>query len=123
MNPKFDPATPLFLSIAKWLEDAILAGTYKEEEKVPSTTEIALSYNLNPATALKGVNMLVSGEILHKKRGLGMYVSKGAVRKLQKKRQGQFYDDYVTPLISEANRLQITNDDLRDMIENGIAKK
>ena len=119
MQPTFDSQKPLFLSIADWLEDAILAGIYEEEGQVPSITEISVQYNLNPATALKGVNILVDSGLLYKKRGLGMFVTKGARAKLLEQRHHEFFDDYVRPLVNEAKRLEIENAKLKDMIERG----
>ena len=119
MQPNFDPQKPLFHSISEWLEDAILAGVYNEEKQVPSITEISVQYNINPATALKGVNMLVDAGLLYKKRGLGMFVSTGAQDKLRGKRREQFYEGYVKPLTTEARRLEIGKTDLKDMVERG----
>jgi len=119
MQPIFDHQKPLFQSIAEWLKDAILANIYKEEEQVPSITEISLQYNINPATALKGVNQLVDSGLLYKKRGLGMFVSTGARDKLLDQRHEKFFDDYVEPLVSEAKNLQISADNLKEMIERG----
>jgi len=117
MQPTFDPQKPLFQSIAEWLEDTIISGIYKEGEQVPSITEISVLYNLNPATALKGVNLLVDSGLLYKKRGMGMFVSEGARTKLLERRQEQFYTDFVLPLKLEARRLQINKKELNKMIE------
>jgi len=119
MQPIFDPQKPLFQSIAEWLKDAILAGVYKEEHQVPSITEISVQYNINPATALKGVNQLVDSGLIYKKRGLGMFVSTGARDKLLSQRQDKFFGDYVKPLVSEAKNLHIGADNLKEMIERG----
>lgn len=59
----------IYLQIARMLEDDILRGIYQEEEQVPSTNELARGYNINPATAAKGINMLVADGILYKKEG------------------------------------------------------
>lgn len=119
MQPNFDTQQPLFHSIANWLEDAILAGIYEEEGQVPSITEISKQYNLNPATALKGINLLVDSGLLYKKRGLGMFVSAGARTKLLQQRHHEFFDDYVRPLVAEAARLEINRSELQEMIERG----
>jgi len=119
MKPTFDSQKALFLSIAEWLEDAILAGIYEEEGQVPSITEISVQYNLNPATALKGVNILVDSGLLYKKRGLGMFVSSGARTKLLEQRHHVFFDDYIRPLVNEAKRLEIEDARLKEMIERG----
>ena len=52
----------IYLQIARMLEDDILRGIYQEEEQVPSTNELARGYNINPATAAKGINTLVAIE-------------------------------------------------------------
>ena len=121
MQPIFDPHKPIFQSIAEWLKDAILASIYKEEEQVPSITEISMQYNINPATALKGVNQLVDSGLIYKKRGMGMFVSAGAREKLLSQRQEQFYTDYIEPLVNEAKNLQIGPESLIKMIERGYA--
>ena len=119
MQPTFSPQKPIFQSIAEWLEDAILSDIFKESEQVPSITEISVQYNINPATALKGVTLLVDSGLLYKKRGMGMFVSEGARAKLLRRRQEQFFTDYVQPLIHEARRLQINDKSLHAMIERG----
>ena len=121
MKPNFNQQKPLFQSIAEWLEDAILSGIFKESEQVPSITEISVQYNINPATALKGVNLLVDSGLLYKKRGMGMFVAGGARSKLLERRQEQFFNDYIQPLIYEARRLQIKNQDLQAMMERGFS--
>ena len=69
---------PIFIQISKAIEDEILTDNIKEDEQVPSTTELSRLYNINPATVLKGMNILVDKNVLYKKRGLGMFVSSGA---------------------------------------------
>lgn len=113
---------PIFIQIAEGIEDGILTGAFPEESQIPSITEFSVNYKINPATALKGINLLVDEEIVFKRRGVGMFVAKGAVSKLQKKRQNQFYDNYVSRLVEEAKRLGITSDEIIAMIERGFVQ-
>ena len=99
MKLDLDQEKPIFIQIAEGIEDGILTGAFPEESQIPSITEFSVNYKINPATALKGINLLVDEEIVFKKRGVGMFVAKGAVSKLQKKRQNQFYDNYVSRLV------------------------
>lgn len=108
---------PIFMQIKEGLEDAILTGTYEEESQVPSTTELSNHFQINPATALKGINELVNEEILYKKRGIGVFVKTGAVDIIRKKRQGSFKEDYLLPLLKEAKRLDIDNETVIKLIE------
>jgi GntR family transcriptional regulator len=108
---------PIFLQLAEALEDYILKGVFPEETQVPSTTELAISLKLNPATTNRAVNQLVSEGILYKKRGIGMFVSTGAREVIAAKRQSTFYENYVLPLIAESHNLGISTADLISMIE------
>lgn len=122
MNLSFDDERPIFIQLAEQLEDAILSGAFPEETQIPSTTEISISYKINPATALKGINMLVDSGVVYKKRGVGMFVAAGAVKKLFEKRKQEFSDKYISTLITEAKRLNLTKEDIFSMIERGFGE-
>jgi len=115
----FEDERPIFVQIAEGIEDAVLAGAFLEESQIPSTTEISVSYKINPATALKGINLLVDSGILFKKRGVGMFVAPGSTKKLIEKRRNLFYENYITRLIDEAKRLGIAQTEITAMIERG----
>ncbi len=117
VHPSIDK--PIFLQIAEQLEDSIFTGVFPEETKIPSTNEIAALLNINPHTVLKGMNLLVEEDIIYKKRGLGMFVKTGAVEKIRQKRQGQFYEQYIAALIREAEKLQMSKEDIMALIERG----
>lgn len=115
-----DANRPIFGQIAERIEEDILAGRLAEEEQVPSTNQFATLYQINPATAAKGVNLLVDQGILYKKRGLGMYVSSGARAKLLEKRRERFFEQYVVPMLQEAEKLGITMEQLTEMIQRRV---
>ena len=117
VHPSIDK--PIFLQIAEQLEDSIFTGVFPEETKIPSTNEVAAVLNINPHTVLKGMNLLVDEDIIYKKRGLGMFVKTGAVEKIRQKRQGQFYEQYIAALILEAEKLQMSKEDIMALIERG----
>ena len=122
MKIDFGSQTPIFLQLSQGLEDEILSGVYREGEQIPTITELAASYKINPATALKGINLLVDAGIVYKKRGIGMFVSQGALQLLKEKRQDEFFQQYVLPMVQEAKRLSIQPETLRDWIERGFAE-
>ena len=107
----------IYIQISEMIETDICRGILLEEEKVPSTNELAKLYTINPAKAAKGVNILVDEGILYKKRGIGMFVSKGAKVMILNKRKGAFYENYVKSLIEEAKSIGITTKELIKMIE------
>ena len=122
MKLNFDDEKPVFLQIAEGMEEAILTGVFQEESQIPSTTELSVTYKINQATALKGINLLVDAGIVYKKRGVGMFVAEGAVRKLRQKRKDQFYENFVSRLVEEAKKLEITDVEIISMIERGFSK-
>ncbi len=122
MKLDLDQEKPIFIQIAEGIEDGILTGAFPEESQIPSITEFSVNYKINPATALKGINLLVDEAVIFKKRGVGMFVAQGAVSKLKRKRQDQFYDNYVSRLVEEAKRLGITSDEIIAMIERGFVQ-
>ena len=65
----------IYLQISEMIENDILRDIILEEERVPSTNEMAKLYSINPATAAKGINILVEENVLYKKRGIGMFVA------------------------------------------------
>lgn len=108
---------PIFIQISKAIEDEILTDGIKEDEQVPSTTELSRLYNINPATVLKGMNILVDKNILYKKRGLGMFVNSGAKNTIKLLRKESFKNKVIKNLIEEANKLDIDKDELLEMIK------
>lgn len=120
MLTHLDSERPIFIQIAEAIEDAIISGVFIEESQIPSTTEISVKYKINPATVLKGMNLLVDGGIIYKKRGIGMFVSEDAVQRLTEKRKNQFFEAYVISLIKEANKLKFSKEDIMNMIERGF---
>ncbi|MDX5680699.1 GntR family transcriptional regulator [Clostridioides difficile] len=109
---------PIFIQIARAIEDEILSNGIKEEEQVPSTTELSKLYKINPATVLKGINILVDQNILYKKRGIGMFVSDGAKTIIKEARKENFKHNFVKNLLQEANKLEINREELVDIIIN-----
>jgi len=111
----------LFLQIAESVEDAIVDGSLAEEAQAPSTNELAGFYRINPATAAKGVAMLVEKGVLYKRRGIGMFVAPGAREHLLAERRSAFADRFVDPLLAEARKLGLGPDDLALLIRDRAA--
>lgn len=116
MSLILDGEKPIFQQIREQIEDAIVEGLIQPEERIPSINEFAKQYQINPATANKGVNELVDRGIIYKKRGVGMYVSANAREILIEERKTSFEQSFLLPLVSEASRLGITIEELKVMI-------
>jgi DNA-binding transcriptional regulator YhcF (GntR family) len=116
--PPLDEGTPLFVQIAEQLADDIVDGVLAEGARAPSTNELAAFYRINPATAAKGINMLVDEAVLEKRRGIGMFVASGAREQLRAGRRKRFAEQYLDPMLGEAKRLGIDTDTLVSLIQD-----
>lgn len=111
-----DESRPIFQQIAEKIENDIISGILPEESQVPSTNEFAAFLRINPATAGKGVGLLVDAGVLYKKRGIGMFVAEGARARIVNARRARFRDEYLAPLLAEAGKLGIDREQLVRLI-------
>lgn len=107
---------PLFRQLATQISNDIVAGTFAEGDLIPSTNEYAAFWKMNPATANKGVNILVDEGILTKRRGIGMVVAEGALATLQNRHRTVFREEHVRSLVAEARRLGLTETEVTGLI-------
>jgi len=116
LNTPFNDNKPIFLQIKELIEDQIVNDQLKENEQIPSTTQLVNFYKINHLTISKGINLLVENGIIYKKRGVGMFVAEGAKEKLLTQRKEQFLDQYLLPMIQEAKKLGISKEDISNMM-------
>lgn len=119
MQFHFNESTPLYQQIASQLEEMIFTGGFDKGSQVPSTTQLSQQLHINPATVLKGMNILVDAGLIEKHRGRGMFVRTGARQKIMEERKESFYKDYVKTLLVEAHKLGINKQHLVELIERG----
>lgn len=122
MQFSFDSSEPIYRQIADQIEETIVTGGFEEEEQIPSTTEISKEFHINPATVLKGMNLVVTKGLLEKRRGLGMFVTKGARERILEEKRGAFYTDYVKSLVNEAKSLNISEEELITQVKRGFSE-
>lgn len=112
----------IFQQIAEHVEDSIIDGTLAEDDQAPSTNELAAFYRINPATAAKGIALLVDKGILTKRRGIGMFVTPGARDRVLAERESAFADAFVEPLLAEALKLGLSVNGVIDLIRARSAR-
>lgn len=117
MKGEFNADKPIYIQVREKIEDQIINRQLKTDDQAPSINQLVNYYKINHATVSKGINQLVEEEILFKKRGIGMFVSEGAREKLLEKRRKSFVKDYIVTLIQEANKLEITNEEILTYIK------
>ena len=113
-----DDSKPIYVQIAEWLETEILSGNFQVDDKVYSQYQLAEMFTINPATAGKGLTLLVEDEILYKRRGLGMFIADHARERILQKRKEQTLKKLVIDLVDEAERLGVGEAELVELIQN-----
>ncbi|TYS13332.1 GntR family transcriptional regulator [Rossellomorea vietnamensis] len=117
MSQPFDDNRPIFIQIKERIEDQIVNDQLQEHDQIPSTTQLVKFYKINHLTIAKGINLLVDAGIIYKKRGVGMFVAQGAKELLVEHRKEGFVDQYMLPLIQEAEKLGISENELVDLLK------
>jgi GntR family transcriptional regulator len=122
LKASLDESQPIFQQIAQIIMDEIIDGYLQEEEKIPSENELSRFYNINRATVRNGLQSLVDAELIYKQRGIGMFVKKGAKKKLLAERQKKFGADYLLPMMKEAERIGLSSEAVIEMIDEEVKK-
>ena len=92
MRIDFNNIKPIYIQVADAIEDDIITGKLAEGDAVYSQLTLSKELKINPATAAKGINQLVSKGILQKQRGLSMTVAIGSKdRLLDERRETEIY--------------------------------
>lgn len=107
---------PIYIRIIEGIKDAILNEDVKEDEQLPSTTKLSSEYSINILTVNKAMNKLVQEGLVYKKRGIGMFVKKGAKKQLIDERRKTFKERYIKATIIEAKRLEFTVEEIQQMV-------
>lgn len=116
MYVNLDSTTPIYIQIAEWLQHEIVAGRLQNDDKVYSQYQLAELFNVNPATAGKGLTILLEEQLLYKKRGLGMFVTPNAKDRILSKRRNETLTKMAQNLVVEAKRLLVSDEELLELI-------
>lgn len=112
-----EAAAPLFQQVADLIADAIVDDSLAEGDQAPSTNELAAFHSINPATARKGLSLLVDQGVLEKRRGRGMFVVPGGREVILQLRRETFVSAYVVPMVDEAAKLDMDRAHVRTLVE------
>ncbi len=108
---------PIYVQIADAIEDDIISDRLSEGGNCYSQLIIAKELKVNPATAAKGINLLVSRGILEKKRGQAMTVAIDAKGRIIMRRKEEVFGKMVEELVNTAKQLDLPKDYVLKAIE------
>ena len=122
MKISFDSLKPVYIQIAEAIWDDIISGKLPEGSPAYSQLIIARELNVNPATAAKGINVLVSKGILEKQRGASMVVTHGALNRLLSERRENGFRELLSNLVSEAVKIGLSESEVIEEIKKMFDK-
>ena len=123
MLVNLDPqdARPLYLQIMDEVRRAIVVGTLRAEDPLPSVRELAAELVVNPRTVSQAYQELEREGVIYVRRGQGTFVSP-SVRRNASERRGLAMAVAKRALL-EARRNGVTTEELVSMIEKLAAKE
>ena len=104
----------IYIQMADRLCDEILAGKYKDDDRIPSVREYAVMLEVNANTAVKAYDELSRANIIYNKRGLGYFVTPGAKKQILKERKQEFMKNRLPELFRQMQLLGITIEDVAE---------
>ena len=110
MRINFDGMKPIYVQIADAVEDEIILGKLGEGEPAYSQLALSREFNINPATAARGINLLVQKGVLKKQRGLSMTVAGGARQRILEEKREKEFSEAVDALVEQARKIGLSED-------------
>lgn len=111
----FKESKAIYLQIADRICDEILLGQYEEEGRIPSVREYAAVVEVNANTAMRTYEYLQSQQIIFNKRGIGYFVSVGAVRLILSLRRETFLKEELEYFFKQLYTLDIPMNEIEKM--------
>ncbi len=101
------------MQIGDYVCNNILRKTWKEQEKIPSVRELAVSVEVNPNTVLRTYNNLQEKGIIYNKRGIGYFVDDNAYKAVRKMKTEDFVKNELPHIFKIMDLLDLSFDDLK----------
>jgi GntR family transcriptional regulator len=102
--------------IYRQLKDRVIAmmldGVLKPGDALPSVRQVAAEYQLNPITVSRAYQELADEALVEKRRGLGMFVTDEAAKKLMVSERDRFLNEEWPAVAERIQRLGLSTEEL-----------
>jgi GntR family transcriptional regulator len=109
---RFNSSPAIYLQIADYVYDSVLAERWKPGDRIPSVRDLAVSLEVNPNTVMRTFSMLQNEGVINNQRGIGFFLSADAVEKVRRARIKDFYENVLPDVFRTMSLLGIAADDL-----------
>ena len=107
---------PIYLQNVDLMQENILRGDWREEERIPSVREMGAMVGVNPNTIVRSYQLLEAQDIIYNKRGLGYFVREGAVARIKENVKREFIATELPQFKAKAQMLGITKEELVELL-------
>jgi GntR family transcriptional regulator len=107
-----DESKPVYLRLRELIAASILDGDFSDGDMLPSVRAFAAQQGANPLTVAKAYQSFQDDGLIEVKRGIGMFVAKGATRRLREAERDRFLNDIWPPVAAQMRRLGLNLQDL-----------
>ena len=112
MDREWNDRQPIYRQLRDRVVAMILEGALSEGDALPSVRTVAAELRVNPLTVLKAYQELVDEQLVETRRGLGMFVTRGARERLQRSERARFLSEEWPAVLATIKRLGLTPEDL-----------
>jgi GntR family transcriptional regulator len=95
VSHEWNDSQPIYRQLRDMVVERIMDGSFVEGAAVPSVRQVAADYQVNHLTVSRAYQELVELALLEKRRGLGMFVMKGARNAITNNEQQRFLDEEI----------------------------
>jgi DNA-binding transcriptional regulator YhcF (GntR family) len=113
---EYNEHKPIYLQNVDLIQEKILQGDWREEERIPSVREMGAMVGVNPNTIVRSYQLLESQEVIYNKRGLGYFVKEGAVARIKENVKNEFIANELPQFKAKAQMLGITKEELVELL-------
>ncbi|MDO5504731.1 MAG: GntR family transcriptional regulator [Pseudoxanthomonas suwonensis] len=111
---QWSDGAPIYRQLKEKVIAMMLDGELKPGDALPSVRTVAADYQLNPITVSRAYQELVDEGLVEKRRGLGMFVTDGAARKLLDSERERFLTEEWPLVLERIQRLGLDPQELID---------
>ncbi|MEM6321832.1 MAG: GntR family transcriptional regulator [Bacteroidota bacterium] len=112
---KFTKPKAIYMQIADYLCESILALELKAGDRIQSVREMAAQVEVNPNTVARTFSYLQEKEIIYNKRGVGYFVAEDALEKTKALKKDAFIHQFLPEVFKLMELLGMSFEDLREL--------
>lgn len=120
MSAAWNSNEPIYIQLKDRIVRMMLDGTLEDGDALPSVRQIAADYQINPLTVLKSYQLLVAQGLVEKRRGLGMFMQKGASKRLASSEREAFLNEEWPRIVARIERLGLDPKTLLKSIDGDV---